>query len=124
MAALPRANAPLMANAPANAPALQAATNNIGAGVRANQALITATNNVQKNVNINKNMAAIPPAANTAALNYAKAANNLRKANMNRAANSFENAAKKAHVGDGVGAAKSAGSGLRAMLKTNSNNRR
>jgi hypothetical protein len=113
-----------MANAPANAPALQAATNNIGAGVRANQALITATNNVQKNVNINKNMAAIPPAANTAALNYAKAANNLRKANMNRAANSFENAAKKAHVGDGVGAAKSAGSGLRAMLKTNSNNRR
>lgn len=120
MAALPRANAPLMTNAPA----VQAATNNISAGIKANQSLITATNNVQKNVNVNKNLAAIPPAANTTANNYLKAATNLRKANMNRAANSFENAAKKAHVGDGVGAAASAGAGLRAMLKANANNRR
>lgn len=120
MAALPRVNAPLMTNAPA----LQAATNNIGAGVKANQALITATNNVQNGTNVNKNMGAIPPAANKAAMNYANAAVNLRKVNMKAAANMFENASKKALVGDGVGAANSAGAGLRAMLKRNTNNRR
>ena len=120
MAALPRANAPL----PMNAPAIQAATNNIGAGVKANQTLINATQNVQNGTNVNKNMGAIPPAANKTAMNYANAAVNLRKANYKAAANSFENAAKKALVGDGVGAANSAGAGLRAMLKKNANNRR
>jgi len=119
MAALPRVNAPLMTNAPA----LQAATNNIGAGVKANQALITATNNVQNGMNMTKNMGAIPAAANKTAMNYTNAAANLRKANYKGAANSFENAAKKALVGDGVGAANSAGAGLRAMLKKNANNR-
>ena len=114
MAALPRANAP----------ALQAATTNISQGVASNQALIAATNNVQKNVNMNKNMAAIPAAATKAATNYMNAAMNLRKANYKRAANSFENASKKALVGDGIGAANSAGAGLRAMLKMNANNQR
>lgn len=106
-----------------NQPAVQAAMGNINQGLKANERLVNATSQANAGLNMGRNLAAIPTAANAAANNYSKAATNLRKANLNRAANSFENAAKKAHMGDGVGAAKSAGAGLRAMLKANSNNR-
>lgn len=104
-----------------NAPAapVQAAVSNINQGLKANTSLINATKQANAGVNVTRNVGTMNTAANAAASNYNKAAQNLRRVNMNRAANSFENAAKKAHAGDGVGAAKSAGAGLRAMLKTN-----
>ena len=102
---------------------VQAAMTNINQGLKANERLVNATSQANAGVNVTRNLAAIPTAANTAANKYAAAASNLRKANLNRAANSFTNAAMKAHTGDGIGAAKSAGAGLRAMLKANSNNR-
>lgn len=105
-------------NVPPAAP-VQAAVGNINQGLKANTSLINATRQANAGMNVSKNVGVMNTAANKTAANYAAAAKNLRKANMNRAANSFENAAKKAHVGDGVGAAKSAGAGLRAMLKTN-----
>jgi hypothetical protein len=83
--------------------------------------MLTAQKNLNQGNNLSSNLARLNTASNKAATNYNLAALNLRKANMNRAANSFENAAKKAAVGDGVGAAKSAGAGLRAMLKTANN---
>ena len=104
-----------MSNQPVNQ-ALNAAQR----GVASNQALIQSQNAALNGQNVSRNVQIANTSANRAANSYLTTAKNLRKANMNGAANSFENAAKLAATGRGVDAAKFAGKGLQKMLK-NSN---
>jgi len=90
-------------------------------GVASNQAMVQSQNAALNGRNISTNIQNANVSANRTANSYLTTAKNLRKANMNGAANSFENAAKLAATGRGVDAAKLAGKGLNKMLKnTNS----
>ena len=98
---------------------MQQAVTNINQGLKANETAINASARANAGMNVSRNLGAANANAAKAANQYTKAANNLRKMNMNRAANSFENAAKKSLVGDAVGAARAAGAGIRSIMKTN-----
>ena len=90
-------------------------------GVASNQAMVQSQNAALAGQNVSRNVQVANTNANRTANSYLTTAKNLRKANMNGAANSFENAAKLAATGRGVDAAKLAGKGLNKMLKnTNS----
>jgi|APCry1669189883_1035261.scaffolds.fasta_scaffold29312_2 hypothetical protein len=101
-----------MSNQPVNA-ALNAAQR----GVASNQAMVQSQNAAINGQNVSKNLQNANVTANRTVNSYLTTAKNLRKANMNGAANSFENAAKLAATGRGVDAAKLAGKGLNKMLK-------
>jgi hypothetical protein len=98
---------------------MQQAVSNINQGLKANETAINASAKMNAGMNVSQNLGTANANAAKAANQYTKAANNLRKMNLNRAANSFENAAKKSLVGDAVGAARSAGAGIRAIMKSN-----
>ena len=104
-----------------NQPAVNQALNAASRGVNANAALVQSQNAALAGQNVGRNVQIANTSANRTANSYLTTAKNLRKANMNGAANSFENAAKLAATGRGVDAAKLAGKGLNKMLKnTNS----
>lgn len=107
-------------------PQVAAAVPNITAGANANAAQMRANTNIAQGVNVPSNLARTNNAANTAATNYAAAANKLNTAasNMNnktrknllmRAANAFSRASVSSAANQPVNAANHANRGIKNL---------